>query len=97
MALSTRRGYQDYLAWSAYGTAELWGKCVANPALAGELIAQYLSKGGLKCPKETTSADVTARILAAQWGPSAMFLQDSEIEAAYNTFKARPCKRSTAA
>jgi hypothetical protein len=85
---STRRPYQDYSAWPAYGTKAWWAEVFANKPIALELFAQRLSQSGCVNPLERTSADISAGILAARYGAAAAALGNEDIQNCYTQFKA---------
>ena len=91
-----RRGYQDFMSWQVFGTQSLWRDIRTSPALAHELIVQFLSvKLGLRNPSEQTSGDVASAIVVAMHGPvRAATMNDKDIQTMYDWVKATSYMKS---
>ena len=76
----SRRQTQDFCAWTGYGTAEFWEELLSNPALAKELICQYVAELGAINPTEPTSASIAAAIALVMWGARASLIPDDDLE-----------------
>ncbi len=85
---ASRKAYQDYGSWAAFGTARFWEEALGNP-LAVETFAQHFRKLGLHSPLEKTSASLACGALVARYGDAAMSLRNEDIQACYHELKAR--------
>jgi hypothetical protein len=87
--MSGRRQYQDYTAWHDWGTQQFWRHVQQSPEAADEIFSQWMSRLGLRCPSEVTSASVAAGILAASRPPCSV--DKEQANEMFDRFKVKFC------